>query len=339
MKKWMLFLLLPVTFLSCKRDPLKVDVSNVDVTVHVDRFEQRIFGPPPDSVIASVPLLQQEYGLFFRRFLQLINVGQPGSQVFDQYFRLFITDDLNREVYRKVMEVFPDMKTLDKKLAGAFRHYKYYFPDKQVPKVYSYISGFNASLMIDEGILGIGLDRYLGKDILWYDRLGIPKYMQRKMVPEKIPSDCMYALASTEFPFSPPDKDTSVTENVINKMIYEGKLLYFVKAMMPEEKDEVIIGFTPEQMKWCRENEAAMWAYLIEQKLLFKTDYMTVNKLTRDAPFTSYFPRESPGRAANWIGWQIVRQYMQRHREVILPELMVETNYQKILDGSGYDPH
>ena len=207
-----------------------------------------------------------------------------------------------------------------------------------MPQLYTYISGFNASLLIDEGILGLGLDRYLGKDIAWYDQLGIPKYMQRKMVPEKIPSDCMYVLAMTEFPFQPAGSDTVVTENVINKMIYEGKLLYFVQAMMPKEKEELITGFTPEQLKWCRDNEMAMWAYLIEHKMLFKTDYLTINKLTRDAPFTSYFPRESPGRAANWIGWQIVQRYMKRNSGVTLPELMHETRYQKILNGSAYDP-
>ncbi len=337
MKKWLFLFAFLTVLAACKRNPLKVDVSDIDVTVHVQRFEQILFGHPADSVLASVPELRKKYNPFFDRFLQLINVGKPGSMVFDQYFKLFLTDDLNREVYRKTQEVFPDLHGLDKKLTKAFKHYKYYFPQREVPDVYSYVSGFNASLLIDEGILGIGLDRYLGKDIVWYDRLGIPKYMQRKMVPEKIPSDCMYALAMTEFPFSPSGSD--VTDNVINRMIYEGKLLYFVKAMMPDEKDERITGFTTEQLKWCRENEETMWAYLVGHKILFKTDYMTINKLVRDAPFTSYFPRESPGRAANWIGWQIVRNYMDRHKDVSLAQLMEETNYQKILDGSAYDPH
>ena len=338
MKKWSLLFFLAVLAFACKRNPLKVDVSHIDVTVRIDRFEQRLFGHPPDSVVAAVPALQREYGLFFKRFLQLINVGHPGTIVFHQYFKLFLSDDMNREVYRKVQEVYPDLHPLEKKLTGAFKHYKYYFPQRQVPQVYSYISGFNASLLVDEGILGIGLDRYLGKDIVWYDRLGIPKYMQRKMVPEKIPTDCMVALAMTEFPFMPAGSDTAVTENVINRMIWEGKLLYFVQAMMPKEKEELITGFTPEQLKWCRDNEKIMWAYLIEHKLLFKTDYMTINKLTKDAPFTSYFPRESPGKAANWIGWQIVKKYMKRHPEVTLPQLMGEIRYQKILDASAYDP-
>ena len=195
------------------------------------------------------------------------------------------------------------------------------------------------SLLLDEGFLGISLDRYLGGDAGYYDQLGIPRYMQRKMVPEKIPSDCFYAIAQTEFPFFPPPEDSvKVRKNVINQMIYEGKLLYFIRAMMPREKDEILLGFTSDQLKWCRMNEGRMWAYLIENNLLFSTDYLTINKLTRDAPFTSYFPQESPGKAANWIGWQIVKDYMSSHAQVTLKELMNNYNYQEILDESGYNP-
>ncbi len=338
MKKLVFILFMGVLLSGCRRNPADVDVSDIDVTVTIRRFEKDLFTPPPDSVIAHVPQLQKEYGIFFKRFVRLLNIGRPGTVMFNELLKVFLSDNLNREVYQKVLNVYPDLHGLEEALTGAFRHYLYYFPGRKVPEVYTYVSGFNASLLIDEGILGIGLDRYLGDDVPYYDQLGIPKYMQRKMVPEKIPSDCMYAWASVEFPFQPAGKDTMLTENVINRMIYEGKLYYFVKAMLPREKDEVIIGFTPEQMKWCRDNEEQMWAYLIEQKLLFRTDYMTINKLTRDAPFTNYFPRESPGRAANWIGWQIVRNYMKMHREVTLEELMTTANYQKILNESEYNP-
>ncbi len=338
MKKWVFLLFLFALFSGCRRNPLDVDVSDIDVTIKIKRLEKDLFTPPPDSVMMRIPHFQKEYGLFFNRFIQLLNIGKPGTTMFKELLKVFLSDNTNREVFHKVMNIFPDLGDQEKQLTDAFKHYKYYFPEKKVPAVYSYISGFNASLLIDEGILGIGLDRYLGRDVPYYDQLGIPKYMQRKMVPSKIPSDCMYAWASVEFPFQPRDADTLIAENVINRMIYEGKLYYFVKAMLPHEKDERILGFTADQMKWCKTNEGQMWAYLIEHKMLFKTDYMTINKLTRDAPFTSFFPRESPGRAANWIGWQIVRKYMKLHKEVTLEKLMRLADYQEILNGSEYDP-
>ncbi len=334
----LLFLIILGIFTGCKRNPLYVNVSGINVEVHIKRLEKDLFSSPADSVIGNIPGLQEKYGLFFKRFTQVINIGTPGTPVFNEYLKIFLKDDLNKEVYRKVMAVYPDLHDLEEKMTGAFKHYKYYFPDKPVPEIYSFTSGFNASLIIDNGILGFGLDRYLGKDVIYYDQLNIPKYIQQKMTKEKIPSDGMAAWAATEFSFQPQHGDTTVTDNVINRMIYKGKLLYFVKAMMPKENEDVIMGYTQKQLKWCRMNEGQMWAYLVEHKLLFKTDYLTINKLTRDAPFTSFFPRESPGRAANWIGWQIVKNYMSRHKEVSLKQLMTSFRYQEILDQSQYDP-
>ena len=56
-----------------------------------------------------------------------------------------------------------------------------------------------------------------------------------------------------------------------------------------------------------------MWEYLVEHDMLFSTDPMLIKKLTGDAPFTSYFTSESPGRAANWIGFRIVESYMRKN--------------------------
>jgi hypothetical protein len=325
--------------ISCRRNRLHVNDSGVTVDLKLDRFEHDLFSIPPDSLVQKIPYLQEKYGLFLKRFGELIHIGEPGEPVFSEYLETFVTDTLIRNLYNKTEEVFPDVKALKKKLTRSFKYYSYYFPQKRVPEIITYISGFNASLMIGQHFLGIGLDRYLGDVADYYDRLGIPKYMQRNMVPDKIVPDVCYALGQTDFPFNGLDPDSfAVQDNVLNHMIYEGKLLYFVNAMLPGEQEEIIMGYTPKQLKWCKMNEGQMWAFMIEKKLLFSTNYMTINKLTRDAPFTSYFPQESPGRAANWIGWQIVKAYMDRHPETPLPVLMENADYQQILNESGYSP-
>ena len=77
--------------------------------------------------------------------------------------------------------------------------------------------------------------------------------------------------------------------------------------MLPDEPDEIIFGFATEEMEFCRNNELRMWQYLIEHDLLFSTEQFEITKLTDEAPFTAYFTKESPGRAANWIGFRIIR--------------------------------
>jgi hypothetical protein len=43
-------------------------------------------------------------------------------------------------------------------------------------------------------------------------------------------------------------------------------------------------------------------------------------------------------KLAIWTGWQIVREYMDKHTEVTLQQLMADNDAQKILNDSKYRP-
>ncbi|HKL38227.1 MAG TPA: hypothetical protein VJ876_04975, partial [Bacteroidales bacterium] len=225
-----------------------------------------------------------------------------------------------------------DLEPLEEDLEEGFRHYKHYFPEKEVPAIYTFMGGFNQSMVVADSTLAIGLDKYLGRDCKFYDKLGWDEYRQKNMHKQKIPTDCMRAWAQTEWPFN------DSTDNLLSNMLYRGKLLYFTKSMLPSEPDTLVTGFTADELKWCRNNEEQIWNYLIDHKLMYSTDYMTINKMINPAPFTSGFPRISPGQAVNWLGWQIIEAYMDRNRKVTLEKLMKENEYQQILNASKYQP-
>ena len=152
------------------------------------------------------------------------------------------------------------------------------------------------------------------------------------MYKEKISTDCMKTWAKTEWEFN------DSVDNVMSNMLYRGKLLYLVKSMFPEEHDTLVTGFTSRELKWVEANEKQIWDYIVEHKLLFETDYMTINKLVNPAPFTAGFPKESPGRTVNWLGWTIIEEYMKRNKNTTLEQLMNDDDYQKILEQSKYHP-
>jgi hypothetical protein len=322
----------------CKRNRLEVNVSGIHLKIEIKRFEQDLFNIDLVNISDEIRGLEEKYGIFFSLFNRVLDIGQSNLPDYPEYLKAFITDPINNQVYDKIMEVYPDVNEIKEKLTIAFKHYKYYFPGKPVPDVYTYVSGFNSCLIIDSTILGIGLDLYLGSDCVFYQRMDLANYTRLKMNKNKIVSDCMYAWASTEWEFEGNGPASGNRNNVLNNMIYQGKLLYFVKAMIPDEKNEIIMGFSPDELRWCKMNEQEIWVYLIEHKLLFSTDYMVINKLIKDGPFTSYFTRESPARAAVWTGLQIVEEYMNNNPEVTLNDLMVNTEYQKILSLSKYNP-
>jgi hypothetical protein len=245
---------------------------------------------------------------------------------------MFVNDPYNFEVYEYTQNVFPGIEDIEEELTSAFKRYLYYYPDSIVPEIVAYVSRFNHKLFTIGSYIGLGLDQYLGKDCKYYDMLGTPEYMQYNMYPGKIPSDVVNVFASSKYPYN------DSVDNVLNRMIYNGMLLYFADALLFETEDSIKIGFSPGQMKFCKNNEKQMWTYLIEHKLLFSSKPLDIRKLTDEAPTTVYFPQESPGRASVWIGWQIVREYARRNPDMSLDDILSERNYQRILQGSRYNP-
>jgi hypothetical protein len=230
------------------------------------------------------------------------------------------------------VELYPELSWLEDQLSDAFMRYRYYFPEKQVPAVYTFISGFNQSIVVGDSILAIGLDKYLGTDCEYYKRLGLHQYLVKNMTKDKILSDCISSWCSTEFVYN------DSVDNVLSNMIYQGKIWYLTKSLLPGHPDHLIAGFTEDELAFCRNNEARMWEYLIEYKILFMSDRLTIQKFIGNGPFTKDFSTASPARAADWIGWRIVEKYAAGNRSLTMQEIMAENDFQKILALSKYNP-
>jgi hypothetical protein len=323
-------------FSSCRRDQYRVNTSSIRLDIEVKRLEKDLFSPDPAEIPGMIPVLKEKYGSFLQMFSYVVNAGNINDFLFSDQLVRFCTDKLINEVYSSVMQAYPDTRVLKEELEEAFRHYLWYFPDKNVPAVFTCITGFNYSVITGgDSVLGIGLDRYLGSKSEYYAQLEIYNYIAARMNSWNIVPDCMYAWAKKGWEF---DSLRYQADNVLAEMIHEGKLKYFEKCMLPEVNDTVIFGFTRDQMKFCRNNESQMWNYLIENDMLYNTDQFIIRKLTGEAPFTTYFTNESPGKAAVWLGFRIVESYMMKNKKVTLGELMNETNLQDILTKAKYRP-
>ena len=237
-----------------------------------------------------------------------------------------------REAFDEAQKLFPDLKTIETEITEALRHHKYYFPDSNLPKVFSMVSGFNYSIASADSIFAIGLDKYLGRKNKFYDMLQIPEYKQRVMGKEYIVPDFMRAWMTIEFP------NTNKNETLLNEMIYQGKLLYLVDAMIPKTNDTLKIGFTKKQLTWCEEHEKDVWGLLVKNKFLYSTQMDVISKFTGEGPFTTGLVKESPARTGVWLGWKIVRKYMESNPKIKLDGLMKEADSQKILSLSKYKP-
>lgn len=331
MKNILLVLCFALALFSCKKNPVKIDLSKTKIDFQFQTFGADLF-EAGKNLDTQLPALEGKYPRILPLFSsEVITIGFPEDKGFSQRLKSFVTDSMMLEVKAQVDEKI-NREQLKDELEQSFRYFHYYFPDKVIPEVFTCISGFNQSVIMTDSLMGIGLDKYLGRDCSYYPRLGIPQYQQLNMRPDKIVSDAMYAWCMITFPFN------GYGPQLIDRMIYEGKLMYLLDATLPDTPDSLKIGFTQKQLDFCEAKENAMWTYLAEYKMLFSTERMDVKRYIDDAPYTSSFTDDSPGRTGVWLGWQIVKAYMKKYPDTTLPELMKEKDCKKILNKSGYQP-
>ncbi len=332
MKRFLFYLTVVLAFVACNRNPLKINISDVTVDFKIKHLDVDLLKLKQEEIPSTIPVIKSKYGDFFDIFTyRMIAIGGVDQPNFNESLNSFITDTLIRKLEKQVAEKV-DTTALRHKLETAFKYYKHYFPQKSVPVIYTCISGFNQSIVTSENLVGISLDKFLGATSPFYEQLGLPEYKRLNMHPDKIVSDVMYAWAVTEWP------KADQGNNLLSYMIQEGKMMYFVDAMLPDLHDTLKIGYTQKQLNFCRKNEGMMWTFLAEHKQLYSTDRMTIKRYMDDGPFTASFTNESPGRSGVWIGWQIVRSFMKQHPDMNLPQLMNNHDFQAILNQSGYQP-
>jgi len=317
---------------SCHQNPFDIDIDKETVEMTLVRFDKELLETPVDSLENKVLDWDKRFPIFFAMYTRgVLQIGGVGDKAFVPFLIKFSNNNITQETYKDIRLKYASFDNEKKKIEKAFSYYHYYFPQKEIPRIFTIISGFNQSIAIDSMVMAIALDKYLGANDEFYERLAIPIYLRAKFRREFIPVDCMRAISWGEFPFVGED-------NMANNMIYEGKIQYFLEAMLPFLDDTLKMGYTNKQMDWCYKNEKNLWTAVIEGEMLYQTKPIQIKNMIKEAPFSQPFGNHSPPKLGVWIGWQIVRSYMKNNPEISLKELMENNDYTAILNSSSYQP-
>jgi hypothetical protein len=304
-----------------KADTSKIDYNNIEIK----QYQKDIFNIDQNNLRSELVRLAPEYPLFI----------DPNPDTLQQIRLLqYLNDPLLLELYSDSEEKFKELGILESQLTDAYKHLKYYYPDTKEKDFYTYISGidFTQPVYVDPNNVIISLDMYYGRDYDAYRKAGIPQYKANSFDPEFIPYDIMYMEA-----YEHMNKDF-LPKTLLDFMIHEAKAVLFCDLMMPYGPDTLKMKYSTTELEWCQENEANIWAFFIENNLLYETDREHIQKLILEAPYTKGFSEESPGRLGIWTGWNILKAYMQKNKNVSLQQLMMNTDSQSILQKSGYRP-
>jgi gliding motility-associated lipoprotein GldB len=316
MKKLLSLFSLLVVLSSCdKKNKIEKEVDEIPVTINVERFDKIFY----ESPVENLQNVKNKYPYFFP------------SQTPDSVWVNKIKNPLYRELYSEVQKKYSNFEKVNSDLESLFQHIKYYFPNTKTPKVVTLISEMdyqNKAIYTDSLVL-ISLDLYLGKNHKFYE---FPEYLKQNFEQNQIMPDIVSSFSITKIPFGN-------NRNLLSQMVYAGKQLYLKDVLLPETSDAQKIGYTPEQITWCQENESYMWRYFMQEQLLYSTDSKLSTRFINTAPFSKFYleiDNESPGRVGTWVGWQIVRSFMNNN-DVNLQQLL-QMDPIEIFQNSKYKP-
>ena len=316
-KKLFLYLSVATLAIACNKDSkIEQDIANIDVDFKVERFDEIFAKSQPNDL----PKLKTTFPFLFSK------------RINDSVWIDRMKDTLQQHLFAEVDKTFGNFDGVTKDIKSLFQHLKYYdktFTEPRVITLTNFVDYRNKTIITDTIVL-IALDNYLGEEHEFY--VDIPRYLAQNLKPSQIVPDLATDYAQ-KYSFQSQQK------TLLDDMIYFGKQLCFKDRMIPFETDAEKIGYTQEQLDWAISNESYIWRYFIEKELLYSTDNSLPSRFMNPAPFTKFYlelDSESPGRLGQYMGWQIVRSYME-HNDVELMD-MLQMDAKDIFDNAKFKP-
>lgn len=322
------------------------DVSGIKVALKIERFEKDFFAADTNNLSVSLRLVAEKYPAFFPDFttniLGLPPLTDTSVEAFEAIKR-FISD--YRPLKDSADKIFARIDGIEKEVRQGLQFINYYFPQYKTPqKLITFIGPmdayYEASLggygdVITRDGMATGLQLHLGSEFSFYHSpMGqalYPNYISQRFTPAYIAVNSMKNIIDDIFPQKLSGK------TLVEQMVDKGKRLYVLDKIMPNTPDSLKIGYTSSQLRGCYANEGRIWNFFLTNNMLLTNEPALQKNYLSDGPSTQELGDGSPGYIGLFVGWQIVKKYMEKNSGISLPQLL-QTDARKIFEESKYRP-
>ncbi len=309
------------------------DVSQIQVEARILRFDQDLFNADTLQFSTSWQGLWQKYPHFLPFFTSQVAQDMTlRSQSPEENLLGFVTAPQVRRLNDSCQAVFSDLGPFQKELTQLFRYYKYYFPEKTPPTTVAAVTEFvGDAYLINDTLMLLGLDLFLGPDFSGYNPEIFPQYIRKDFSPDQMIVKYAFSLANYLVPGPKEDR-------ILDHMIRNGKALYVMDCLLPTVPDSVKLSYSTDQWLGSLANEQEVWSRLLAMKVLYEPLGPSNMKIVTLSPSSDNVFQEAPGQIGNFIGWQIVKAYMKKYPKTSLQELLQQSDAQQFLEKAKYKP-
>ncbi len=304
---------------SCANDPLDVDASDVKVNigfVNMDSIWSESKGQ--DFLKADADFRARIPEMYEYELGYCLRIGRISDTALINSLTQFKNDPFMSRVEKAIQREFKDLSVVKKEMIDGFRHVKYHLPKAKMPTNIVFMNSvFTSSAFSSQKEIGIGLERYLGENSPVIKDL--PNDMFFAWIKEGM--DRRYLVRDAFSSWIMTHYIAETDGNLAEHIIRWGKILYLTEAAIPDAPESIIPRYSEQDYTWALENEYALWKYLVDQKMLFKIDELNKTNLLNEGPFTPGLPEKGPDRLGQFLGWRMVRKYMEV-KDITVEELM-----------------
>lgn len=161
--------------------------------------------------------------------LKLGRVNEPEINV---KFLNFYQDTTLQTLIASAEQEYANMDDINEELSSAFSRLKKMIPSIEIPLVYAQIGSLDQSIIVGDGMLGISLDKYLGRDFALYHRpdYGYADEQRNMMNRQNIVPDCIGFYLLSLYPM-PHDRKLSQ----LDRDMHIGKVQWVVNRAMNKQ--------------------------------------------------------------------------------------------------------
>ncbi|MEY4003375.1 MAG: hypothetical protein RIT07_1417 [Bacteroidota bacterium] len=290
----------------------------------------------------DVKTIKQQFTKKFDRWCVDIMGIPPAYMENDSVLAVFLSRfyALNKPIMVTVKKHYARYPGLNADIEKCIMALKKHFPDAGEFEVFVYFSQFSMTntftdTVSGKHVLGYSAEMFLDDTCSIYNQIeGMPAWMKRYARTEQIAPYLGITYLNGRYLERHPRK------NMLDEMIYQGKLWYSLLQLAPDMPPARLLGYTPDEWEFLQKEESNIWNFYIQEKMLFSTDFNRGYKrffIQGERTTGAGLPEDCPPRIGNFSGLKIVSAYAEKTGKS-LKQIWEEYNAGNILKESGYNP-
>lgn len=312
---------------SCTENRLDVELENEPVDLKFYYVDQVLYNSTKEELIKQhqtyADKLDDLYVYEWQQNLRSPHSDSLPEQIYNFYQTAYIHD--LEQAKAKIVDV---VKSSENQINKGFQYFNHHFIEAPVPHQVIFMNKLFSNIHCSDSALSVGLESYLSPQsevVKSIPKNQLYEWQRDRMNIIFLPRDILLNWIQVHL-FEEIDK------KLAQHIVQAGKILYILNASFPHKKGNFILRYSQEDWEWAQQNEKLTWDYLVKEQLLFKNNRRDKANFLNAGPKTVGLPDDAPDRMGQFLGYKMVKGYMDEHKDVSLPTL-IKMDYNKILQS------